>query len=328
MELTLLILLLILLLALSFLFSGMETGILSLNRMRLRQLIRAGDKNARLLNRYLADPETFLWTILVGNTLANIGAALVVLLSLHHRFSDDALTFSLGSVGLVVVFFIVGEMIPKTLFTKFPNRLCLLLITPFRMTKFFLKPIVFVVELLAGGILRSTGGRTFAGSTFANREELRWLMQESGEAFTSEERVMITRVMDLEKLTVRSQLVPWDKVIAVDAKSPMSEVMKVAREHRYTRMPVWERKDGQRQIAGLISLKRLLFESDIDHGKIADDYTKPALFLDESKRLEDALQLMQKTGHRMAIVQDRHKREIGIVCLEDILKVIFGEVRL
>lgn len=328
MQLALLILLLILLQALSFLFSGMETGVLSLNRMRLRQLIRSGDKNARLLNRYLADPETFLWTILVGNTLANIGAALVILLSLHRHFPNDAVAFSLGGLGIAVVFFVVGEMIPKTLFGKFPNRLCLMLITPFRMTNLFLKPIVFVVELLAGGILRSTEGRTFAGSTFANREELRWLMQESGEAFTSEERAMITRVMDLEKLTVRSQLVPWGKVIAVEAGSPMSEVMKIAREHRYTRMPVWEKKDGQRRVAGLISLKRLLFEADIDPGKTADDYTKPALFLDESKRLEDALQLMQKTGHRMAIVQDRRKREIGIICLEDILRVIFGEVRL
>lgn len=328
MQLALLILLLILLLALSFLFSGMETGILSLNRMRLRQLIRSGDKNARLLNRYLADPETFLWTILVGNTLANIGAALVILLSLHHRFSDDAVTFSIGGLGVAMVFFIVGEMIPKTLFGNYPNRLCLMLITPFRMMKFFLKPIVIVVELLAGGILRNTGGRTFAGSTFANREELRWLMQESGQGFTSEERAMITRVMDLEKLTVRSQLIPWGKVVTVDAGSPMSEVMKVTHEHRYTRMPVWETKDGQRSIAGLISLKRLLFEADVDPSKVADDYTKPALFLDESKRLGDALQLMQKTGHRMAIVQDRGKRAIGIICLEDILKVIFGEVRL
>lgn len=328
MQPVLLIALLILFLALSFLFSGMETGILSLNRMRLRQLIREGDKRARLLNRYLADPEAFLWTILVGNTLANISAALLILYSIHRRFPDDPWSFGLGGFAVAVVFVVGSEILPKTLFGMFPTRLCLLLVQPFRMVKFFIKPIVIMVELLAGGILRSTGGRAFAGSTFANREELRWLMKESEQGFTTEERAMINRVMDLEKLTVRSQLVPWSKVVSVDATLPMGEVMDSAREHHFTRMPVWETKEGRRTVAGLISLKRLLFEADIDTSKIADDYTKPALFLDESKRLEDALQLMQKTGHRMAVVQDRSKREIGIICLEDILKVIFGEVRL
>ena len=66
----------------------------------------------------------------------------------------------------------------------------------------------------------------------------------------------------------------------------------------------------------------------MDENRKADDYATPALFLDESKRLEDALQLMQKTGHRMAVVVDRRKKEIGIICLQDIVKVIFGEVRL
>lgn len=328
MQLIFLILLLIPILALSFLFSGMETGILSLNRLRLRQLIRDGDKRARLLNRYLADPETFLWTILVGNTLANISAALLILLSINWHYPNDPIAFGLGVMGVAIVIFLVGEIVSKTLFSLFPNRLCLLLVQPFRLVKFFLTPIVIIVELLAGGILRSTGGRAFAGNTFANREELRWLMQDSEQGFTSGERAMIRRVMDLEKLTVRSQLVPWDRVISVDATLSMEGVMKVCREHRHTRMPVWETKDGKRRVAGLISLKLLLFEAEVDSEKVADDYTKPALFLDETKRLEDALQLMQKTGHRMAVVVDSSKDEIGIICLEDILKVIFGEVQL
>ncbi|RMF45036.1 MAG: HlyC/CorC family transporter, partial [Deltaproteobacteria bacterium] len=319
---------LLLLLALSFLFSGMETGILSLNRMRLRQLIREGDRRARLLNRYLSDPESFLWTILVGNTLANIAAAWIILHAIHSRFPGDPVAFGLGALVVAMIFFLVGEILPKTLFGMFPTRLCLMLSRPFRLAHFLIRPMVVAVELLAGGILRSTGGKPFGSATFASREELRWLMQESGQTFTSEERIMINRVMDLEKLTVRSRLVPWSRVVSVDATTPMGEVMDLARQRRFTRMPVWEDKNGERKVAGLISLKRLLFEVDIDPSKPAGDYTRPALFLDESKRLEDALQLMQKTGHRMAVVQDRNKETVGIICLEDILKVIFGEVRL
>lgn len=328
MGLALTITLLVILLALSCLFSGMETGILSLNRLRMRQLMREGNRRARQLNHYLSEPETFLWTILVGNTLANTLAALLILRGVHEAYPGDPVAFSLGGLGIVLIFYVLGELVPKTLFGMFPNRLCLLLITPFRLVKFFLRPLVLIVELLAGGLLRNVGGRAFAGNTFANREELRWLMQESGQGFTTEERAMIGQVMDLEKLTVRSQLIQWNEVISVDAEATMKHVMQAARKHRYTRMPVWEMKDGQRRIAGLVSLKRMLFEAAIDEDKIADDYATPALFLDESKRLEDALQLMQKTGHRMAVVVDRTKNEIGIIFLEDILKVIFGEVRL
>lgn len=315
-------------LALSFLFSGMETGLLSLNRFRVRQLMREGDRRARLLYRYLADPEPLLWTILVGNTVANVAAALLVLSAMHRQFSEQPWVFGAAAVALAVVLYALGEIVPKTLFGRYPNRLCLLLVRPFRVFKFLLAPLVVLVELVAGVMMRGSGGLALAGSTFANREELRWLMQESGQGFTNEERAMISRVMDLEKLTVRSQLVPWEKVAFVEASTSMEEVMIRAREHRYTRMPVFEEKDGKRSVAGLISLKRLLFEAEVDPAKTADDYTTPALFVDESKRLEDVLQLMQKTGHRMAVVQDRHKRGLGIVCLEDILRVIFGEVRL
>ncbi|MBL6765359.1 MAG: HlyC/CorC family transporter [Verrucomicrobiae bacterium] len=315
-------------LLLSFLFSGMETGLLSLNRFRLRQLMRSGDRRARLLNRYLADPEPLLWTILVGNTVANMGAAVLVLSGVHDRWPGEPIVFAGAALALAVVLFGLCEIVPKTLFGIYPNRLCLFLVRPFRFLKGILSPLVMIVELVAGLMLRGAGGRAFAGSTFANREELRWLMQESGQGFTTEERAMISRVMDLEKLTVRSQMVPWSKVVSVEATASMDELMAKAREHRHTRMPVWEGSGSGRSIAGLISLKRLLFDTTIDSSKKADDYTTPALFVDESKRLEDALQLLQKTGHRMAVVQDRRKRPIGIVCLEDILSVIFGEVRL
>lgn len=139
---------------------------------------------------------------------------------------------------------------------------------------------------------------------------------------------MINRVMDLQKLTVRSRFIPMSEVISVDEKTPMHDVLAFARKSHFTRMPVWEVENGKRRVSGLISLKRLLFEAEIDPAQLAEAYMKPALYMDEDKRLEDALQLLQKSGHRMAIVLGRDKKETGIICLEDILKVIFGEVRL
>tara|TARA_Y100001934_G_scaffold49291_1_gene59905 strand:+ start:2717 stop:3703 length:987 start_codon:yes stop_codon:yes gene_type:complete len=328
METVLWIIALLSLLGISFLFSGMEVGVLSLNRLRLRQLSRDGDRRAARLNRYLAEPETFLWTILVGNTLANTTATVMVLWQIQEKFQNDPVRFGIGGFCIAVVFYTLGEVIPKTLFTRFPNSLCLALITPFRFARLILRPLIFVVELLVGGMLRSAGGSTFSGNNFANREELRWLMQESGAGFTHEERAMITRVMDLEKLTVSSQIMRWDKVVSVEAPAKLGEVISMAREYQVTRLPVWEREGGRRRIDGVLSLKRILWEENIDEEKDVAEFVKPALFIDEHKRLEDALQLMQKSGHRMAIVVDRNKSEIGILCMEDILSVIFGEVSL
>jgi CBS domain containing-hemolysin-like protein len=91
---------------------------------------------------------------------------------------------------------------------------------------------------------------------------------------------------------------------------------------------VWETRDGQQRIAGIISMGRLLYQPDLDLNKPAADYVRPALYMDEDLRLEVALRRMQRSGQRLAVVLGRDQRELGIVSLQDILKLIFGEVSL
>ena len=79
---------------------------------------------------------------------------------------------------------------------------------------------------------------------------------------------------------------------------------------------------------GVLSLKTLLYQSDFDASKTAGDYLKPALYLGDETRLEEAMRRMQRSGHRLAIVLGRNQREVGIISLQDILKFIFGEVSL
>jgi len=176
--------------------------------------------------------------------------------------------------------------------------------------------------------LRWRGGKTFTGHLFGNREELRLVMQESAQGFTSEERVMINRVLDLQALTVRQAMKPLGSAATANLNTPVSEVLALCRERKVTRLPIWENRDSQRRIGGLISLKSLLFRGDLDVNKPIGDYMKPALFLNEDMRLEVALRRMQRSGQRLAIVLGREGREIGILSLQDVLKVIFGEVSL
>src|SRR5580692_1032075 len=184
-------------LAVSFLLSGMEAGVFALSRLRIRQQMRAGNPSAKVLHEFLENPENFLWTILVGNTVANFLILGWVILQLHRVMANHHAGFVGVYVVLVFLFYAFFDLLPKMLFRAQPNRFSLLLARPFRLLHLGLRPLVAVVEWFSGSLLRWRGGNVFTGHLFGNREELRQLMQESAQAFTSEERTMINRVLDL-----------------------------------------------------------------------------------------------------------------------------------
>jgi putative hemolysin len=329
MEIDLLIgLFLIACLALSFLLSGMEASVFALNRLRVRHLARAGRPSAKLLHGFLEHPESFLWTILVGNTLANFIILGWVVASLHDQFPGRyALIIGLFAV-IVFLFYALFDLLPKMLFRAHPNQLCLSAANIFRPVNFLLRPLVALVEATSAGTLHWMGGHAFTGRPFGNREEMRAVMQESAQALTTGERAMINRVLDLQTLAVRQIATPLAQVVTVETQTPLGDALALARERKFSRLPVWETRDGQHRIAGLLMLGPLLFHDDLDLQKPAAAHMTPALFLDEDTRLEVALRRMQRAGERLAVVLGRDRLEAGVVTLEDILKVMFGEVKL
>jgi putative hemolysin len=315
-------------LALSFFLSGMEAGVFALSRLRIRQQTRSGLRSARLLHEYLENPENFLWTILVGNTVANALILAWLVLVLHHQLAGRPGWFVLVYATAVFLFYALFDFLPKMLFRSFSTRLCVLLARPFRWVHFALQPLVATVEWVSGLLLRWRGGKAFTGHLFGNREELRLVMQDSSQALTSEERAMINRVLDLQTLTVRQVMSPLSQAITTTTQTRIAEVLRVCKECKLTRLPVWETRDDQRRIIGLIHLNSLLYQPALDTSRLAGEYTQPALYLDEDLRLEIALRRMQRGGQRLAIVLARDRQEIGILSLQDVLKVIFGEVSL
>ncbi|HSY43781.1 MAG TPA: CNNM domain-containing protein, partial [Candidatus Acidoferrum sp.] len=122
---TLDIIILVLCLFLSFLLSGMEVGVFALNRLRIRRLARAGRPSAKFLNQSLENPEKFLWTILVGNTLANFLILGFALAKLHAWFVGNDLLVILLFAVTVFLFYTLFDLLPKMLFRAMPNSLCL-----------------------------------------------------------------------------------------------------------------------------------------------------------------------------------------------------------
>jgi putative hemolysin len=319
---------LILCLLLSFLLSGMEAGVFALNRLRVRRLARAGKPSAKLLQGFLENPEKFLWTILVGNTLANFLILGFLLAKIHEWFLGGR--FLVIAVFAVVVFFFYTffDLLPKMLFRAHPNSLCLSVANLFRFINIVLSPLVLIVADVSKTILKCTGGRAFTGRLFGNREEMRAVMQESAQAFTSDERAMINRVLDLQNFSVGQIATPVAKMVAVEKDTPVGDAMKLAREKNVSRLPVWEMREGRRRIAGLVAINALLFTPPPDLRSPAFTYMTPALFMEEDVRLEIALRRMQRAGQRLGIVLARDGGEAGIVTLEDILKLMFGEMKL
>jgi putative hemolysin len=313
-------------LGLSFVFSGMEAGVFALSRLRVRQFMRAGQERAAVLHRFLEEPENFLWTILVGNTLANFFAVALLTTRLHHWANGHPGWFAASLLGLALALYAFCDLLPKTVFRIFPNRLCLFLARPFSFIHLGLAPLVALVELFARLLLRWTGGRTFTGHLFGNRDELRQVMQESAQRFSSEERAMINRVLDLQNVPVRQIAVPLERAVTVTVAATMADVLRLCREHTLTRLPVTQSTGGQQKIIGLVGLDSVIYESDAALGRPVGDFVKPALYLDADVRLEVALKRLQRGGQRLAIVLDASRREVGLVSLHDITRFIFGEV--
>src|SRR6267142_1189279 len=209
-------------LALSFLLSGMEAGVFALSRLRVRQQMRAGRRSAKVLHDFLEHPENFLWTILVGNTVANFLILGWLVAVLHESLGSQRAWFIIVYAVVVFLFYTFFDLLPKMLFRQFPNRLCLLLARPFRAIHFLLRPLVWLVESFSTLLLRWRGGKTFTGRLFGNREELRLVMQESAQAFTTEERAMINRVLDLQSLTIRQAMKPLEPAATVTTATTIS----------------------------------------------------------------------------------------------------------
>jgi putative hemolysin len=215
---------------------------------------------------------------------------------------------------------------PKTLFQRYPNRLSLWWAVPFSLIHRLLAPLVSVVAWFSRGLLRWTGGQTHTGRLFGSRDELRFVMQDAAHGLTTEERAMINRVLDLPNLRVRHLMLPLANAVTIADDSPMSEAIDLGRHLNLTRVPARNVQTGR--ITGVVNLEHVLFSSDVDPTKPARDYLQTAFFLPEDLHVEEALRRLQHTGARLAVVLGRDNRETGIITLQDVLKVIFGEVTL
>jgi CBS domain containing-hemolysin-like protein len=307
----------------SFIFTGMKTGVFLINRSRIRKQMQAGNNKAHLLFNLKNEVEKFYMTVLLGSTITK-GVLTAVLVLLLKEISSGVLFWSLF-LTCVFILFTFCDLLPKKLFSRFPDKLCLTFARSFQFAQFPFALFVGLVQTIFGKKLTKIIKQPSAKRLFRNREELKKLMEDLDEGLNDEERNMINQVLRLSERTLGQVAIPLNLSVTASAASPISSIIDLCRNHRIARVPIWKYGGGQRKVIGIVTLKTSLYREDYDCKKPASEYMQPALFLPADLKVEAALTRMQRSGHWLAIVTSKSHKEAGVVALQDILNVVCSE---
>ena len=265
-----------------------------------------------------------LGAILIGNNVVNLSASSMLTVLVTDVFGSQAVGAATGVLTLLVLLF--GEITPKTIATleaeknalRFARVICLLMT--------ILTPVIFVVNLLSGGVLRLLGVDPNKPTDSITEDELRTIVEVGHEkgVIESEEKEMINNVFDLGDSVARDIMVPRIDMSFVDVEASYEELMEIFRRDHYTRLPVYE--DNTDNVIGIINMKDLILLEDRAAFSVRD-YLRQPLFTFESKKLSELMIEMRKTSNNIVIVLDEYGATAGLITLEDILEEIVGDIR-
>jgi len=316
--------LLVFLILCSAFFSGSETGMLSLNRYRLRHRAREGHRAARRIIDLLARPDRLLGTILVGNNFVNILVSSIATATAVQLWGEVGI--AIATLGVTILLLIFGEIAPKTFAAQRPEAVAYPVSLVLAALQKLLFPIVALLGWISNGMLRLLGvDPTAKRSDSLSSEELRSVVRESGSDLPLNRQSMLLGILDLERVTVDDIMIPRNEVAGIDLEDDLEAIIGQLRTTSHTRLPVF-RKDIN-QIEGIIHMRhiaRLLSHDQLTRDSLLDACSPP-YFVPENTPLSTQLLNFQKQKRRIGIVVDEYGDVMGIVTLEDILEEIVGE---
>lgn len=317
---------LVVLLCMSAFFSSSETGMMSLNKLTLAHNARSGDARAKRVKALLDRPDRLIGVILIGNNFVNILASAIATVLATHLFGEAGIAAATLTLTLLVLVF--AEVTPKTLAVLHPERIAYpasWVLTPLLKV---LYPVVWLVNLIANNLLRLLGvDASQSTDQKLSREELKTVVWESAHGIPKR-RAMVTRILELEEVTVDDIMVTKSDIVGLDFAEPLDEILDDIRSSNHTRLPVWE--EDEEHIIGILHLRsvtRLL--SAVGEGQLDKDALRLLLeepyFIPESTPLHTQLFNFQKHRQRMALVVDEYGDLAGLCTIDDILEEIVGD---
>ena len=315
---------LLVLILLSGFFSSSETGLMAINKYRLRHLANKGHRGAKLAQKLLSTPDRLIGLILLGNNLVNILAASIATVIGIRLFGLNGVWIS--SLILTVVILIFAEVAPKTVAAIHPERIAFPASFPlYGLLKVFY-PVVWLVNGLANLVLRPFRVRTNTDLIEQlNREEMRTLVKEGGEQIPDDHQRMLVNILDLEHATIDDVMIPRQDIVGIDLDDDWEDILTQLTQTVYTRMPVY--RETIDQVEGLLHIRTVIAKLALG-GLTFDDLKRSVqrpYFVPEGTTLTQQLLEFQRRERRMGLVVDEYGDIQGLVTLDDILEEIVGE---
>ena len=315
---------LILLLAISAFFSGSETGLMTLNRYRLRHLARAKHKGAVRAQALLDQPDKLIGLILVGNNFVNILITQLATLIAIRQLGDSGLWVATFVLTLVILIF--AEVTPKTLAALHPERIAFPAAHVYTPLQHLLRPFVWGVNIIANNLLKLIGvNARDADHQALSREELRTVVLEAGAMIPKRHQRMLLNLLDLEKVTVEDIMVPRNEVLGIDLNNDWSDIEKQLLSLQYTRLPIY--RDNLDQVVGFVHLRNILpplRKGELNQDRLLELVREPH-FIPENTSLNQQLLNFQRERRRVGLVVNEYGDIQGLATLEDILEEVVGE---
>ncbi|MDZ4335786.1 MAG: HlyC/CorC family transporter [Pseudomonas sp.] len=316
--------LLIFLLLCSAFFSSSETGILSLNRYRLKHLTKEGHRGATRVSALLSRPDRLLGTILIGNNFVNILASAIATVLAIKLWGEAGI--AIATISLTLALLIFGEITPKTLAALHPERVAYPFSLPLLVLLKLFYPLVVLLGWITNGLLRLLGvDPTSKSSDSLSTEELRSVVRESGAGMPKNRQNMLLGILDLERVTVDDIMIPRNEVTGINLDDDLESIISLLTNTTHTRLPVY--RTDINQIEGIVHMRqiaRLLTHNELSKEALLAACNEP-YFVPEGTPLSTQLINFQKQKRRIGIVVDEYGDVIGIVTLEDILEEIVGD---
>ena len=314
---------LIFLLILSGFFSGSETGMMAANKIKLRNLSKKSKTSAKRALDLLKRPDQLLSAILVGNNFANILASAIVTIMMLNYFGGNVV---LGSIILTIVILIFSEITPKTMAAIKPESFATRSSFILNILVYIFKPLIFLTNFLSKQILKifKLDAKDATLNENLNTEELRTLLEESGDLIPKQYRKMLSSVLGMEELIVEDIMIPTSEIIGIDINMDYQNATKIIQSTDYTRLPVY--KDSIDNMIGVLHLKDShAFLKKFNEQKDINELLQKTYFVSQSTLLMKQLREFLASNQSIALVVDEYGEIEGLISVEDIFKEITGK---
>lgn len=312
--------------AMSAFFAGSETGLMTLNRYRLKTRAQKGERAAKLAQKLLDRPDYLIGILLLGkNFFDNAATVLSTLLALR-LFGESEVVLAISTFLLTLVMLVFADAAPKTLAAIHPERIGLPAAYGIYPLRWILFPVVWCVTMLSNGVIRLLGvSPEEAAQHSLSTEELRTVVVEAGAMIPQRHQKMLLSILDLEKGTVEDIMVPRNEIVGVDVSLSWEQIREQIISTQHTRLPLFSGSIDE--LVGVIHVRRLmpmLADAKLDTKSLVQ-LAKEPYFIPEGTPLNQQLLNFQNQKRRIGFVVDEYGDIQGLVTLEDILEEVVGE---